>query len=288
MRSMLQRAAAPHALMQCIGYRGSEANAAIPPLASLTSSSSAPCPAAGAPPHRSGSLVLNLDIQQSQLGCHEPTTRPSTPFPFLGTVLACGGSTPTQRHWWTSIGTSSSPLARSFATEASGNAKPAPKPGARIQLSKAQRRNFQGNIQKYKLMGGRPEFHNVDRNKYGRIFEPWHTFEVVITSSKNNCWVTVKNKGRRYRCVFFSHAGNVGMRKANRKTEMATERIALNVARKLKRLGVVCCEVTFRKIMKVETCLQAFQACGLQVTRLTHVPRLPKGIPMKPRKQRRV
>ena len=53
-----------------------------------------------------------------------------------------------------------------------------------------------------------------------------------------------------------------------------------------KRLGVVCAEVTFRKIMKVETCLQAFQQNGLQVTRLIHQPRIPKGLPAKPRKQR--
>lgn len=220
-------------------------------------------------------------------------------------LLACSGLPAHSGHMLSllraSLGHASAPLqqsstgltfgsgrARGFATEAKGEKDKRPKTGARIQLSKAQRRNFQGNIRRYKLMGGRPEFHNVDRNRYGRIFEPWHTFEVVITSSKNNCWVTVKNKGRRYRCVFTSHAGNVGMRKANRKTEMSTERIALNVARKLKRLGVVCCEVTFRKIMKVETCLQAFAAVGLQVTRLTHVPRLPQGDPAKPRKQRRV
>merc|ERR1712094_89115 len=110
----------------------------------------------------------------------------------------------------------------------------------------AARRNFQGNMGKWQKMEGRPEFHSVKTNRYGRIFEPWHTFEVVITSSKNNCFVTVKNKGRGYRCVFFSHAGNVGYRKAERKSETATQRIAENIARKLKRLGVVCAEVTFR------------------------------------------
>lgn len=157
-----------------------------------------------------------------------------------------------------------------------------------IQLSRAQKRSFQGNIRRYKLMGGRPEFHNIDLNQHGRVFEPWHTFEIVITSSKNNCWVTVKNKGRQYRTTFQSQAGNVGFRKAMRKTEACTHRVGLNIARKLKRLGVKFAEVTFRKIMKVETCLQAFQSVGLQVTRLTHQPRLPKGCPPKPRKQRRV
>lgn len=157
-----------------------------------------------------------------------------------------------------------------------------------VQLTKAQRRNLQGNIRRYKLMGGRDEFHNVDRNRNGRIFEPWHSFEIVISSSKNNCWITVKNKSWRYRCVMASHAGNVGFRKAAKKSEQATQAIALNIARKLKRLGVMCAEVTFRKIMKVETCLQAFQSVGLQITRLTHQPRLPHGDPAKPRKQRRV
>lgn len=181
-------------------------------------------------------------------------------------------------------------FARGFAADAAAQKASSARPAIKKMgaLSKSQKKNFQGNIGRYQRMGGRDEFHNVDRNRYGRIFEPWHTFEVVITSSKNNCWVTVKNKGRRYRTVFASHAGNVGFRKAARKTEMATQRIAENVARKLKRLGVVCCEVTFRRIMKVETCLQAFQQCGLQVTRLTHQPRLPKGVPHKPRKQRRV
>jgi len=220
-------------------------------------------------------------------GCGGLSTRSGHMLLSLRAALGHASAPLQQSSTWVSLG---SGRARGFATEAGskGDKERRPQSGARIQLSKAQRRNFQGNIRRYKLMGGRPEFHNVDRNRYGRIFEPWHTFEVVITSSKNNCWVTVKNKGRRYRCVFTSHGGNVGMRKANRKTEMATERIALNVARKLKRLGVVCCEVTFRKIMKVETCLQAFAAVGLQVTRLTHVPRLPQGDPSKPRKQRRV
>lgn len=137
-------------------------------------------------------------------------------------------------------------------------------------------------------MGGRPEFHNIDKNKYGKIFEPWHNFEIVITASKNNCYITVKNKSWGYRTVIQSHAGNVGFKQAATKTEGCTQRIALNIARKLKRIGISCAEVTFRKMMKVETCLQAFQSAGLQVTRLTHRPRLPHGQPAKPRKQRRV
>mmetsp|Transcript_33514 Transcript_33514/g.77905 ORF Transcript_33514/g.77905 Transcript_33514/m.77905 type:complete len:231 (-) Transcript_33514:110-802(-) len=174
------------------------------------------------------------------------------------------------------------------ASRALGSIKETVRASSQVQLSRAQKRTFPGNIRRYKLMGGRPEFHNVDRNRHGRIFEPWHTFEIIITSSKNNCWITVKNKGWKYRTVFTSNAGNVGFRNAAKKTEAATHGIALNIGRKLKRLGVTCAEVTFRRIMKVETCLQAFQSVGLQVTRLTHQPRLPMGDPAKPRKQRRV
>lgn len=174
------------------------------------------------------------------------------------------------------------------ASQALGSIKETMRATQQVQLSRAQKRTFPGNIRRYRLKGGRPEFHNIDRNRHGRVFEPWHSFEIVITSSKNNCWVTVKNKGWKYRTVFASNAGNVGFRKAAKKTESATYRIAVNVARKLRRLGVTCAEVTFRRIMKVETCLQAFQSVGLQVTRLTHQPRLPMGDPAKPRKQRRV
>lgn len=174
------------------------------------------------------------------------------------------------------------------ASEALGAIKQTMRSANASQLTKAQKRSFPGNLQRYRLMGGRDEFHNIDRNRHGRIFEPWHNFEIVVSSSKNNCWIVVRNKGWKYRPVIVSHAGNVGYRKGAKKHEPATYRIAENIARKLRRLGVVCAEVTFRKIMKVETCLQAFQAAGLQVTRLTHQPRLPHGDPSKPKKPRRV
>lgn len=158
----------------------------------------------------------------------------------------------------------------------------------KIHLSKAEKRKLEGNIGKYKRMQGRPEFHGVTPNKHGRLFDPNNLFHIVITSSKNNCWITVQNTGRKYRAVFMSHAGNVGFRKGLRKTEQATYRVAQNIARKLKRLGAICADVSFRKLMKVDTCLQAFQAHGLNVTRLTHTPKLPKGHPPRPKKKRRV
>jgi len=104
-----------------------------------------------------------------------------------------------------------------------------------VQLSKKEKKELQGNIGKYANNCGRPEFHNVDLDRHGRVFEPTDVSEVVITSSKNNV-----------------------------------------------------CEVRFRWLHKVEVVLQAFQAHGLHVTRITHVPRLPKGDPHKCRKRRRV
>ena len=158
----------------------------------------------------------------------------------------------------------------------------------KAQLTRKEKASMQGNVGKYLLKGERPEFHNIDRNRNGRIFEPTNLFEVVISSSKNNCWMTVLNRGRKRRTVFHSNCGNVGIRDAKARSPKSAYRVAENVARKLKRLGVGCAEVRFRKLMKVDMCLQAFQGLGLKVTRLTHEPRLPKGKPNRVKKRRRV
>jgi len=215
-----------------------------------------------------------------------PTPHGSCHVGPIGNIIATPMAVPNQSRRFAT--TAVEPKLSAAASRALGNIKESVKRVKTVQLTRAQKRKLEGNIRKYKLMGDREEFHNVDRNKYGRIFEPWHNFEIHITSSKNNCWMTVKNKGWKFRCVFSSSAGNVGFRGAMKKTEAATSRIAMNVARKLKRLGVTVAEVKFRKIMKVETCLQAFQSVGLRITRLTHLPRLPHGNPSKPRKMRRV
>lgn len=208
--------------------------------------------------------------------------------PAASAAAAAPGATFSQRRHTVGGGPKEEATLSTAAANALGSIKQTMKRQKVQQLTKAQKRTFPGNIRKWTNMGGRPEFFNIDRNRHGRIFEPWHNFEVVITSTKNNCHVIVKNKGWKYRTVFFSHAGNVGFRKAARKTEPATHRIAENIAKKLKRMGVTCAEVTFRRLMKVETCLQAFQSAGLQITRLAHVPKLPQGDPQKPKKQRRV
>ena len=156
------------------------------------------------------------------------------------------------------------------------------------QLTRKEKSSMQGNVGKYLLRGNKPEFHNVDTNRNGRIFEPTNPFEIVISSSKNNCWMTVLNKGRKSRTVFTSNCGNVGIRDAKARSPKSAYRVAENVARKLKRLGVSCASVRFRKLMKVDMCLQAFQGLGLNVTKLTHEPRLPKGKPNRVKKRRRV
>ena len=203
----------------------------------------------------------------------------------------CSGVVP----WSTSVGF---PPLRSFSTTMSASAGAAlqsikdsirSKPVARkAQLTRKEKASMQGNVGKYLLKGDKGEFHNVDRNRNGRIFEPTDSFEVVISSSKNNCWMTVNNRGRKGRTVFTSNCGNVGIRDAKARSPRSAYRVAENVARKLKRLGVSCADVRFRKLMKVDMCLQAFQGLGLNVTRLTHEPRLPKGKPNRVKKRRRV
>lgn len=163
-----------------------------------------------------------------------------------------------------------------------------PPPVRKAQLTRKEKASMQGNVGKYLLKGDKPEFHNIDRDRNGRIFEPTNRFEVVISSSKNNCWMTVLNKGRKSRTVFSSNCGNVGIRDAKARSPKSAYRVAENIARKLKRLGVSCADVRFRKLMKVDICLQAFQGLGLGVTRLVHEPRLPKGKPNRVKKRRRV
>lgn len=158
----------------------------------------------------------------------------------------------------------------------------------KIRLSVRAKKELQGNVWKYCNNHDRPEFHNIDKNRHGRVFEPTDTFEVVISSSKNNLWIVLNNKARGGRTVFSSHAGNVGQRGPNKKTRGAASRVALNVARKCKRLGVQVVEVRFRRLLKVEIVLQAFKSLGLKVIRLSHIPRLPKGDPPTPRKRRRL
>ncbi|EPR64093.1 putative ribosomal protein S11 [Toxoplasma gondii GAB2-2007-GAL-DOM2] len=158
------------------------------------------------------------------------------------------------------------------------------------QLSKKEMRTLGGHPRRFKLMGGRPEFHHVDRNKNGHIIEPTDKFQVVITTSKNNVHAQVVNKSRAYRTIFGSFAGNVGIRKQAQQGTQCAYRIGQNIARKCRRLGISQVEIKFRRIMRVNQLLQAFTAHGLGVTAIAHEPRLPKcgQNATKPRKRRRV
>lgn len=161
---------------------------------------------------------------------------------------------------------------------------------APTQFSKKELKGLQGHPRRYQLMGGRPEFHHIDRNKNGHIIEPTDKFQVVMTTSKNNVHVQVLNKSRSYRTIFGSFAGNVGYRKRAQQEPRCAYRIGQNIARKCRRLGICQVDVKFRRIMRVEQLLQAFAAHGLGVTSITHEPRLPKcgQNSTKPRKRRRV
>lgn len=75
------------------------------------------------------------------------------------------------------------------------------------QLTRAERRSFEGHLRRFQLMGDKSEFHHVDRNKNQRIFEPYHMFSLSITTSKNNVHCVVRNNSCNKRTVFTSFAG---------------------------------------------------------------------------------
>lgn len=85
-------------------------------------------------------------------------------------------------------------------------------------------------------------------------------------------------------------AGNVGIRKSEQQSSRCAFRIGENIARKCKRLGVFSVGVIFRRIARVDQILKALQAHKVNITELTHEPRLPTcGLnARKARKRRRV
>lgn len=151
-------------------------------------------------------------------------------------------------------------------------------------------KNCKGHKRRFKLFGDREEFHNVDRDKNNLIIEPTDSFRAVITTSKNNVHIQVLNKSKNYKTIFGSFAGNVGFVKTLQQSERCAYRIGENIAKKCRRLGIFSIDVKFRRIMRIETVLQAMYANNLHVTEIIHEPRLPKcGLDAsKPRKRRRV
>ncbi|GAB68041.1 ribosomal protein S11 [Plasmodium cynomolgi strain B] len=164
------------------------------------------------------------------------------------------------------------------------------KPDKKKNITRETLKNCQGHKRRYKLFGDREEFHNIDRDKNNLIIEPTDSFRAVITTSKNNVHVQVVNKSKNYKTVFGSFAGNVGFTKSLQQSERCAYRIGENIAKKCRRLGIFSIDIKFRRIMRVETVLQAMYANNLNITQIIHEPRLPKcGLnASKPRKRRRV
>lgn len=158
----------------------------------------------------------------------------------------------------------------------------------RAKLSKKEMKTFPGNLRNFFLHGRKPEFHNIDRNKHGNIYEPSDKFRVMITTSVRNVFMVVQNKCRNYRTVFKSYCGNVGIRGQDKSSPQAPKRVAANIAKKLQRLGINHVEVAFRRTFRVQDCLDTFQTSGLILTSITHRPRICKGPIPRPRKRRTV
>eukprot|EP00916_Digyalum_oweni_P021015 GHVL01034983.1.p1 GENE.GHVL01034983.1~~GHVL01034983.1.p1 ORF type:complete len:194 (+),score=22.39 GHVL01034983.1:60-641(+) len=156
------------------------------------------------------------------------------------------------------------------------------------QMSKSQLNQIEGNIGMFKLHYGKPEFHNVMRNRFDRIIDPVDKFRIFIASSKNNVHITVQNRSRHCRDIFRSYAGNVGIRKKSRKENKTAYRIGLNIARKCRRLGIVSADVAYRRSMKLPYILQAFDMEKLKIGAIINTARMPKGKPFLAKKRRRV
>eukprot|EP00388_Colpodella_angusta_P004264 GDKJ01014207.1.p1 GENE.GDKJ01014207.1~~GDKJ01014207.1.p1 ORF type:complete len:218 (-),score=15.41 GDKJ01014207.1:56-709(-) len=154
------------------------------------------------------------------------------------------------------------------------------------KLTKKDFKTFPGNLRNYFMYGGKPEFHNIDRNKNGHIYESSDKFRVVITASVRNVYMVVQNKSRNFRTVFKSWCGNVGIRGLDKSSPQAPRRVAANIAKKLYRLGVNHVEVAFRRTYRIQDCLDSFQTNGLILTSIVHQPRICKGPMPKPRKRR--
>lgn len=175
------------------------------------------------------------------------------------------------------------------ASAGAGTGTAAPRRNVK-QLTRAERRSFEGHVRRFQLMGDKSEFHHVDRNKNQRIFEPYHMFSLSITTSKNNVHCVVRNSSSNKRTVFASFAGNVGIRKSAQQSNACALRIGENIARKLRRLGVEGVSVEFRRISRVSAVLKALSNHKIHVYSITHKPRLPTcGLnARKARKRRRV
>lgn len=168
--------------------------------------------------------------------------------------------------------------------------KEAKKKADKMSTRSKKKSKNEGNRRKARLNAHKPEFHHIDRNRNNNIYEPTDTFLLVITTSKNNVHMQLLNKSQSYRTLFGSHAGNVGITGKYTKELLTATRVAANMARKCRRLGVLYVHVRFRNLKKMDACIKGLQLHGLKVVSITHEPRIPKCsiFASKPRQKRKV
>lgn len=137
------------------------------------------------------SVSLNIHV-------HHQAIRTQSPKPAAAAATVARSSAAARR-------AAASPL----TSAASSGADKAAASRKMKQLTRSERRSFEGHLRRFQLMGDKSEFHHVDRNRNGRIFEPYHIFSLSITTSKNNVHCVVRNNSSNKRTVFASFAGKL-------------------------------------------------------------------------------
>lgn len=137
----------------------------------------------------------------------------------------------------------------------------------------------------------------MQRSRFNRICEPTSDFRIVITTSKNNVWMTAqavrKRAGeegslwRHVRTLFKTNAGCVGIRKCRQQRKTTPFTIGHVFGRKCKRFGIAWADVVYRQAMRIPEALNGLKI-NVGIKSITHIPRLPKGLPPRRRKRRRI
>ncbi len=156
------------------------------------------------------------------------------------------------------------------------------------QVSSKDLKKMQCNRGLYLKSKDKPSYWHVQRNPSGSLFNPLDEFLLSIKSSKNNIWYSLLNKSRARKVLLTSNCGLVGINDCKAKTREAAVRTTESVARKMKNLGIGSCDVKFRYLPRIESCLQTLTNNGITLKQVSYVPQLTVGIPQRPRKRRRV
>lgn len=166
-----------------------------------------------------------------------------------------------------------------------GSSKPS---ASSAQVTSKDLKRMQCNRGLYLKNRDKPSYWHVLRNPTGLLFNPLDEFLLSIKSSKNNIWYTLMNKCNANRTLFTMNCGLVGINTAAAKTRDAAVRTAESVARKMKNLGILSCDVKFRYLPRIEACLETLVKNGISLKHVSYIPRLAVGIAQRPRKRRRV